>query len=251
MGDRVGRAVREVDQDAEPVAFLHDLLAEVGQAVVLGLLGLEVAERVLDVVHELQVADAEIVGELQLARVIDEARAFDSEHDVRLAFERGIDVLRRQHDLEVLLGKVRLDERDVLVEPVERLAGLGDADLLQTLRRGADPGHVADERPGEQLHVAGGHGGGEGALRRRVVAEEEQVEVHVREVDLVAGKCEPREGEWRREAGQQEASTIHQALPLPRRMAPAAVATAGSDPRSLDQNRAYERAPYCITMVAT
>ena len=60
-------AVREVDQDAEPVALLHDRLAELGQAVVLGLLGLEIADRVADVVHELDVADAQVVGRLQLA----------------------------------------------------------------------------------------------------------------------------------------------------------------------------------------
>ena len=48
-------AVREIDEDAQPIAFLHDLLAELGEPVVLRRLGLEVTERVLDVVHQLDV----------------------------------------------------------------------------------------------------------------------------------------------------------------------------------------------------
>ena len=39
------RAVREIDEHAEPVAFADDLAAKLGQAVVHGGLGLEVTER--------------------------------------------------------------------------------------------------------------------------------------------------------------------------------------------------------------
>ena len=162
-GERVahglGAAVGEVDQHAQPIALLYGRLAELGHAGVLGPLRLEVGERIADVVDELHVADAQIVGGLQLRPriLVEKARAFDRKHDVRIALERQIDVGGRAHDLQALLRDVLLDARDVLLEPGLRLAGLRAAALLKAPPRALEPGHVAHERPGEERHVAGRH----------------------------------------------------------------------------------------------
>ena len=131
--------------------------------------------------------------------------------------------------------------------------GLGSPVCFSPCGEGADPGDVADERPGEQLDVAGGHGASERLGLRRVVAEEKQMEVHVCEIDLVAGEREAGQGERRGEAGQQEASTIHQVLPLP---GAAGGAIAGARPAitlngSGEVRDGWLDRAYCITMVAT
>ena len=106
---------------------LTTLSPKLREPLVLGPLGLEVADRVADVVHELHVAEAEIVGRLQRAKIaVEEARAFDREHDVGLARHCTIDIGRRQHDLQALLGEVPLDARHLLLEPVQRFAWARD-----------------------------------------------------------------------------------------------------------------------------
>ena len=114
-----------------------DLAAELGQPVVLRRLGLEVAQRVLDVVHELHAAHAELVGALQRLRSSSSTNVAPStvEHDMRLAGERPVDVVRGQRDLELLRGDVLLDAGEIVLEPSARLAGLGQALLLDALRR--------------------------------------------------------------------------------------------------------------------
>ena len=70
--------MREVDEDAEPVALGDRPLAELGQTVVLRSFGLEVAKGVADEMHELDVAHAQVVGGFQAADVaLDEHRALD------------------------------------------------------------------------------------------------------------------------------------------------------------------------------
>ena len=124
----------------------HDLAAEVGQPVVLRRLGLEIAERVLDVVHELHTAHAELVGALQrLGIVLDEGGAFDREHDVRLAGERLVDVVGGEGDLELLIGEVLLDADEVALEPLAGFARLGQALLLDAFGGDAQPRHIADQ----------------------------------------------------------------------------------------------------------
>ena len=78
--------MREIDQDAEAVAFPDDLLSKLGQALVLGRIGLDIAERVARVVDELEMSDAQVVGDFDATCVVlDEARALDGQHDLRLA----------------------------------------------------------------------------------------------------------------------------------------------------------------------
>ncbi len=110
--------MREIDKDAEPVALGDDLLAEIRESLVLGLLGLEVADRIAGIVHELNNSDAGIIGSLELAdTVIEEGRALDGEHHVRIALERRVDVVRAERSLEFLLGDMRLDTSELLTEP--------------------------------------------------------------------------------------------------------------------------------------
>ena len=106
--------------------------------------------------------------------VVEEARALDREHDVRIAFERQVDVLGRPHDLQVLLGDVGLDARQLALEPRHRLARLRHALLLEAARRRPHPQQVADQRPGDErapcrrpCFLASGLDGGRVAARRR------------------------------------------------------------------------------------
>ncbi len=76
-----------------------DLQAELGEPLVLRRLGLEVAQRVVDVVDQLHAAHAQLVRVLQRRDVVlDDRRAFHRQHDVWLAGERVVDVVRGQHE---------------------------------------------------------------------------------------------------------------------------------------------------------
>ena len=70
-------------------------LPSVRQALMLRRLGLDIADRVAGVVHELQMTNAQLVGGLDAAGILlDEARPFHRQHDVGRAAQRQIDVGR-------------------------------------------------------------------------------------------------------------------------------------------------------------
>ncbi len=99
--------MREVDQDAEPVAFLYDIHAKRRHALVLGPFGLEIAKRIADVVHQLQMAQPLAVGfGEQFQTVGSESRAFERDHHVRDAGARCIDVAGRLHMPDLVFRQV-------------------------------------------------------------------------------------------------------------------------------------------------
>src|SRR6266849_9305148 len=63
-------AVSEIDQDAEPIALKNDPSSEISQAVVLGRFRLEVSDRVLGVMHQLNVPNAKFIGRLYARNIV-------------------------------------------------------------------------------------------------------------------------------------------------------------------------------------
>ena len=125
IDNRSLRAVRQIDKNAEAIAFPDDLLAQFGQARVFGRLRLDIADRVSRVVNQLEMAHAEIVGGFDVTGVgLDEARTLDRQHDVGLPAQGQINVFRRAQDLELLPGEMLLDPPELALEPAQRLAWL-------------------------------------------------------------------------------------------------------------------------------
>ena len=127
--ERLVGDVRDVDQHAEPVQLADDVLAEIGQAVVLRRVAGRVAPVGVDAVRQRQVADAEALVVAQDGEaVVDHVPAFHPHQRRELAgLVRRAHLGRRgrQHDLvRVLLGEAA-DVIDQDQRPLDRL-GAGD-----------------------------------------------------------------------------------------------------------------------------
>ena len=104
----------EVDQHALRVAGLDQALAELAQPAMPGRRGLVVADRVADVVHELDVAQPlRVEGIEALDAAFEEVGAFRGEDDAGAGGDAGVDIGRGEHRLQAA-------RRDIGAHPCQR-----------------------------------------------------------------------------------------------------------------------------------
>ena len=124
--------MREIDEYAQPVAGFDDVDAKLRHAIVLRAFGLKVAQRVADVMHELQVAQpvgVELFEQFETVRR--KARAFHRDHDVRRARPRGVDIGGFLHVTEAVRRQVLAHGIQSLAKVACLLAACRDGSLLE------------------------------------------------------------------------------------------------------------------------
>ena len=84
MVNRCAGGVRQVNQDAFVVQLFDQLLAEIGKSVVNRSFGLEIANRVLNIVHKLDMSQAQVVSRLKTVQApLQEISALTGQDHIR------------------------------------------------------------------------------------------------------------------------------------------------------------------------
>jgi hypothetical protein len=208
--------VRDVDEDAEPVARSHDRLAERREPVVHRALSRDVTQVGDAVVHELKMRETHGAGGFEAAQVaFDEVAALRGKHDAGLRAadhplqRRGIDDLDQVLRL-VLAAQARKNR----IETAGELAGAGFPHLLDAFSRDA-PDHrsVGDDLAHDDEHAVFCH-------RLAHVgrsAEEADVAVHVGIAGARALRCDRGHTQMcceQRCRRAEKASSVHRPPPL-------------------------------------
>ena len=130
----------QVNEHPELIAFDNHPLAEFGKTAVGGLLGLIIPDAVLEIVHELHVADALLIGGGQSRKiVIKKVGALSRQDYVGIAMNSVINIGCLDDDLKVVVGDMTLDSRHLTLEPSINLSRVRDFPLSVAVSRRSHP----------------------------------------------------------------------------------------------------------------
>ena len=171
---------------------------------------LEVADGIARIMDKLKMSDTAVIRSLKSSEpVIEKCRTFNRQDDMRFARKRPLDVDRRAHDLEFLLGKMPMYSFEFLPEPRCCRATLGGSVLLQTSGRATDPWHVADKRPRYESGAAARHIAPERLSRGWIGTNEEKMCVHVGNRHHVC-RTQPGRARKARSHGREHCAAVDQ-----------------------------------------
>ncbi|MDP3759461.1 MAG: hypothetical protein Q8R01_02950 [Ramlibacter sp.] len=152
--------MREIHHDAPSPAFGHDFRAGGRQPAVTRLGRLVIAQRALDEMHHLHVADTERVSVGHpFGLALEEVRGLGGEQHARRARQRGVHIGRRERLRHVPAGQLGLVACQPRAERLPQLARFRFAMLPPASRCHADPAMIVGDGPCEQrgpglAHVA-------------------------------------------------------------------------------------------------